>query len=637
MRKLTLGAAVIAATGCLSVPVIGLAGSTGTTGGGLLKLPVAAADEELPAFDGCDELLDWYVEKALPLVGPWGFGYGGYWEQGDVALGGLMFGRRTMSMPVAAAAEDAGATAATKAAYNSATGTNVQETGVDEPDVAKTDGKLIVHVDDRDLVVTDVTGNAPVELSRTRLPKNFWGEDLLLVGDRVLVTGQAQDNNFRGRGLVGEAYMVAPGNSRMLTYSISDPEKPALVDDREYEGNLVEARQYGDTVRLVIQTGYPQLDFVQPNRRRTESEARKENRAIVRESSIEDWLPTVVVDGVRSPLVGCDDVRHPKTNSGFGTISIVTFDAATPAKASALAVTTSGDLAYSSTDRLYVATPVDRSFEQCFDCGFWPRMRIAPDVAPAQTEIHAFELGGTSTTYVASGKVPGLVRDRWSFDEYDGHLRVATALTKGWETTDNAIVVLREEGSTLNVVGSVRHLGPREEIQSVRWFDDLAVVVTFRQMDPLYTVDLTDPTDPKVLGELKIPGFSSYLHPIGKDRLLGLGTAATKEGAGLGAQIATFDISDLKDPRQLSVLRLGREQELTASYDPRAFTFVGTGTAYTTVNNWDGHSHVIQLRISPSGDLTQVNEYPARYNTRVLPISGDRVALVGDVVRLVAG
>jgi hypothetical protein len=355
----------------------------------------------------------------------------------------------------------------------------------------------------------------------------------------------------------------------------------------------------------------------------------------VRESAIEDWLPSVKVDDERSPLMGCDDVRHPKTDSGFGTLSIVTLDPADPGDQSALAVTTSGDLAYSSADRLYVATPVDRGVEPCLDCGLWRRMRPAPESAPAETEIHAFELDGTKTTYVASGKVPGMVRDRWSFDEYDGHLRVATALTKDWQTTDNAVAVLREDGSTLRIVGSVRHIGPREEIQSVRWFDDLAVVVTFRQMDPLYTVDLTDPTDPKVLGELKIPGFSSYLHPIGSDRLLGLGTAATKEGAGLGAQIATFDIRDLNDPRQLSVLRLGREEQLTASYDPKAFTFVGTGTAYTTVSDWNGHTHVIKVRISPSGQLSQVDDYPSRYNTRVLPISDTRVALVGDVVRLV--
>jgi uncharacterized secreted protein with C-terminal beta-propeller domain len=630
MRKIALAGLLVGATALVSVPVIGLAGSTGTTGGPInLPLPRAAADEQLPAFDDCDELLDWYIEQALPLVGPWGFG-SPYLYYGPVRdMPGFAVDEATGVPSARSALPQA---TADKAVGNSTTGTNVQEAGVDEPDLAKTDGRLIVRLQGRELIVTDIAGEHAKELSRTRLPKGVWSESLLLAGDTVLVLASGESNVIYADDLMGSRSMPAFWDrSVLLAYDISDPDSPELTSRTEFEGSFVETRQYDGTVRVVVQSGSnPPLDFVQPNGRRTEAEARRENREIVRTSTIEDWLPVVSDEGVQRPLVDCTDVRHPTTDSGLGTLTVVTFDAAAPSERETVAVTTSGHLAYSSTDRLYVATPVQQPIAE----SFWDRVVPEPP-RPATTEIHAFALEGKTTSYAASGVVRGTVRDRWSFDEYDGNLRVATALGKNWETTDNAVSVLRESGSELTVVGSVRGIGPREEIQSVRWFDDIAVVVTFRQVDPLYTVDLSNPADPTVLGELKIPGFSSYLHPIGDDRLLGLGTAATKQGSSLGPQIATFDISRLAAPRQLDVLRLDRESELTATYDPHAFTFVGTDAIFTTVSHWSGADRIIRLAVAADGSLRETDEWPAQYQARVLPVDGDRVALVGAEVRLV--
>lgn len=649
MKKLVLGGLVLATTAALSVPVIGLAGGTSVTTPAPFRAPTAAADEALPIFEDCEALLDWYVEEALPLVGPWGFGhpFHGYYGARDLMLdgnlGGVMESGATQQRSAAPAAAD-------KAVTSSETGTNVQEQGVDEPDNAKTDGDLIVRVFDRELIVTDITGDAPEELSRVPLPKRFYGEDLLLVGETAVVTGLSRrgyGETSYARDLISSSRIAFPaygGNAELLVYSLEDPERPTLESRHEFEGTLVEARQYDETLRVVLQSGLPPLDFVEPNRRRTEKESTQENRDIVRASVIEDWIPGVR-DGSaasegeagRTPLFGCDDVRHPRESSGFGTLSVVTFGVDDPTDRSVSAVTTGASLAYSSLDRLYVATPVQRRLT--LDDGWWGRGRRALPEPPATTEVHSFALTADGATYVASGTVRGSIRDRWSMDEYDGDLRVATALGRGWSPTDNGVTVLRENGSDLEVRGSVRGLGPREDIKSVRWFDDLAVVVTFRQVDPLYTVDLSDPDDPRVLGELKIPGFSSYLHPIGDDQLLGLGTAATMQGRIQGAQLATFDISDLKNPDQLSVLRLGRADELVASYDPRGFTFVGGAdrirTAYTTVSNWNGGTRVVELAVTADGTLTQVEQWPARHDTRILPIDGDRVAFVGKVVRLI--
>ena len=215
---------------------------------------------------------------------------------------------------------------------------------------------------------------------------------------------------------------------------------------------------------------------------------------------------------------------------------------------------------------------------------------------PTRTHIHAFALDGSSTRYLASGDIGGTIKDRWSLDERDGHLRVAVAWPdRGGAARENGVVVLDERGDRLETVGELRGLGVDEQIQSVRWFDDLAVVVTFRQTDPLYTIDLTDPTSPRRLGELKIPGFSAYLHPIGDDRLLGLGTDATPDGLTLGAQAAVFDIRDRSRARQVDKVTFG-DSSLGASEDPHAFTWLPAADAAITTLQSSGEWNRAQSR-----------------------------------------
>ncbi len=308
------------------------------------------------------------------------------------------------------------------------------------------------------------------------------------------------------------------------------------------------ARQYPDgTVRVVVTTGYPPLDFVQPNRDRSDAQATRLNRRIVQQAPIEAWLPGVRDDGgSEHPLLDCSDVRHPLKRSGSGTISVLSFPADDPGDATATGVTASGDLVYSSAHRLYVATTAERS-----------------------TSVHAFALDGDRTTYVASGSVGGTVKDRWSFSEYDGHLRVAAAIGDPWRPDENAVVVLDEEDGRLVRVGRVAGLGRTEQIRSVRWFGDLAVVVTFRQTDPLYTLDLSDAATPRLVGTLKIPGFSSYLHPVGDSRVVGIGHDATTSGADLGTQASTFDLGDPAHVRRDDSLALGAAERRPGRHRPQ--------------------------------------------------------------------
>ncbi|HYO38937.1 MAG TPA: beta-propeller domain-containing protein [Nocardioidaceae bacterium] len=577
-----------------------------------LVRPPAAAAAGLPGFDNCEQLRRWYVRAALPEVGPWGLG------DGPVPLAA---GRTDVSVPVGDAAPETAVGA-------SGTGTNVQEAGVDEPDVAKTDGRVLVRISGHSLVVTDVSGERPLELSRSALPgREVLGTELLLHGERVLVVEGERLWPGGPVPLVDDLRRSWPptgqgtARTRLLSFDISDPATPRLVDDRSLGGSLVSARLYRDgTVRLALASRAPALPFVQPGPNRSPDQATRANRRLVRAAPVGAWLPTVRSGaGEERPLVACDEVRHPVRGSGPGTVSVLTFAADAPELGTATAVTAAGDLVYSSEDRLYVATQSGRS-----------------------TSVHAFALDVGRTSYAASGSVPGFVKDRWSFSEHDRHLRVATTtVSTASRWSSSGVRVLAERGDRLEETGHVDGLGVDEQVMSVRWFGDLAVVVTFRQTDPLYTVDLSDPARPRLLGELKVPGFSSYLHPVGGDLLVGLGRDATTTGIDRGAQASTFDLHDLADVRRTDTLDLGRDTWLPGSEDPRAVSYLPDERLLVTAEwSWrEGRSRFVALHVSAAGELTLSRSWPLRPGvdaaTRVLPVDGGRVALVDVGVRLV--
>jgi hypothetical protein len=554
--------------------------------------PVAWQGDALTPAASCEELLDWYVDGAEELVTPWG------WSGGLMDVGGAWrtFARdgvaelKSLGAGAAASTDAGGMTNATQ----SGTGTNVQEAGVDEPDVAKSDGRLLARVErtgrTTDLVLADVTGETVEETARIDLP-DVVDPELLLVGDSVVVVGGDQEADG------------SPG-TRILRVDVSDLDEPTVTDTLTVDAELLSARQHGTTVRWVTRTGLPDLDFARPGRRAgSQDRALERNLERVRGTEVDDWLPHVTTfaeDGTATTerLVECDEVALPGSpgeadGTTPGTVAVVGLDASTRlaglGDADAVGVAVGTDLVYASTDRLYLATSgaptgccwtVDRALPggpSGWPVGGWS----------GTSEVHELELAGTAATYVASGEVDGTIRDRWSMDEHDGVLRVAVGPSS--ETGDfSSIVTLRRDGGRLQEIGRVDRIGPREEIEAVRWFGDLALVVTFRRVDPLYTVDLSDQTAPRVVGELKVPGYSAYLHPLGPHRLLGLGEGPVA-GRRWGAQTSLFDLADLAAPRRLDVLdhRVGTRH--VAATDPRAFTWLpGQRTGLSVVTRGYG-------------------------------------------------
>ena len=622
MHQLARTGLAVAAAGALGAAfAAGVSfGSSGPTAGEDRRPPTEGTDLRLVNADlrpaaSCDELLRWYVDHGVDRVTPYGWDFLRIYTMAETA------GSPRAAQPAEATSSD--------------TGTNVQEAGVDEPDVVKTDGSLLVRiVDDSTMVVYDVTGTEPVRVGSLPLDTMF-SPELLLVGDRVVVIGR-DPAAAKGR--------VTPG-TRVLVVDVADPSAPTVVRESAYDSTLVTARQHGDVVRLVVSTGLPALDFAEPGFFRREATSLETNQDVVRASSIDDWLPhvtTVGPDGTldtgREQLLDCDDVAIPASDAGLGTVAVVGFDVHDPATTDAIAVTTPSETVYVSGEHLYLASSAYRSgWQVC--C--WDVPQRDPQVVPddGTTYLYGFSLDGTATRYAASGQVDGSVADRWSLDEHDGVLRVAVGPTMRTGSF-SSIVTLSQEGSDLVEAGRVDRLGVGEEIKSVRWFDDLAVVVTFRQTDPFYTIDLSDPFDPQLLGELKIPGFSSYLHPIDGDLMIGMGSAADPAtGITSGAKASLFDISDLTAPREVDTVAYPAGSTAQAGFDPRQFTWLPDHrTALTVITRgFEGVTgYVSVLRVGDAGvtnELVEVEYGDEVTDVRVVPLPDGRVVLVtGDAV-----
>ncbi|MBD3923385.1 beta-propeller domain-containing protein [Nocardioides cavernae] len=570
--------------------------------------PIVLANADLTVAAGCDELLASYVDRALEAVGPYGWG-------GDV-----MYDVMTSEDAGAAAApssEAARSTVSTSRSTSNESGTNVQEAGVDEADVVKVAGSLLLRLRDGELLAYDVSGDEPRLLSSTRLEdargSSGWvgdpGGEMVLVDGRAVVLGTSTDGM----------------STTITTVDLADPTSPAVVDTTEVRGRASAVRLHGDVVRVVLQNGLPELDFTAPDGTLGQLRARLSNRALVRDTTLADWLPTV--DG--APVVDCEDVAIPDDDLALGTTTLLAFDPAEPTALTTTAVATDSAISYFSTDRFYLAASAPQwGWVDCMNC----RPTGFPGT-DGTTPLFAFGLDGTEATYVASGEVEGSIADRWSMDAVGGSLRVAVGPSS--ETGNfNSVLTLREEGSDLVEDGRVDQLGVGEEIKSVRWFDDLAIVVTFRQTDPLYAIDLSDPTAPRLVGELKIPGFSEYLHPLGEQRLIGMGQDATLDGVTRGAQAALFDVTDLADPRQLDVVRYDEGTQAGAATDPRQFTWLPEQRTVLTVvsQGWTGTTGWVSVLSLADGSMSnrmvEVEHGTDVADVRLVPLASGKVALV---------
>ena len=525
----------------------------------------ASGAARLVSFGSCGDLLGYVKAQAAPLVGPWGFG------GASLAKGGLPPG---VAAPAAGAAK-VGTTPMQGVDYS---GTNVQEQGVDEPDVVKTNGTTLFAVAGGQLEAVAVNESRPRLLDSLKLGGG-WSQELLLAGDRLLVLSRGGYWMMPLPAATRIAMPYFPATSVLSEIDVSNPKALRLVRTLTLDGAYVDARLVGATARIVVSSQVPTpLPFVPPTATTDDAlaAARDHNRAVVQSSRVTSWLPTYRVQRAgrpvqaSRPLVQCRNVDRPPQFSGLGMLTVLTVNLDKGLEpVDSIGVMTDARIVYASASNLYLAT--ERWAQR-------PLPATPTEPQPSvTTAIHRFDISDRARTrYRGSGQVPGYLMNQWSLSEYEGALRVVSTDAPAWfgatDSTESALTVLRLGDGTLTPIGRVGNLGKGQSVYAVRFAGPTGYVVTFKRVDPLYTIDLSEASRPRLLGALDLPGYSAYLHPIGKDLLLGIGQDVNGDGQPVGTQLSLFDVSDLRHPARIAHATLGQGWS-EAESDHHAFLF----------------------------------------------------------------
>lgn len=404
--------------------------------------------------------------------------------------------------------------------------TNIQVEGIDEGDIVKTDGKYIYIAGNN---VVRIIGADQGELSddtAIRLARDKNVSEIYLSDNRLVLLGTKWVNSYVRKGEPSQAfdekvigimppYFPAKSYSFADVYDITNPLRPVFIKSHEMEGSYQSSRKNGEILYLLTNT-YPSGDHILP---------------MMRDTAVSNAEFNIKLDDVMILP------RHPA--SGYLIISAINVNNTEETEVEA--ITAQGTILYMNHSNLY----------------------LAYNNSDGYSSIIKFKLAGMKVGYAGSGQVEGYLLNQFSMDEYEGNLRVATTTWKN----ENGLYILDE---SLNLIGAAEGLAKGESIYSVRFAGDKGYLVTFRNIDPLFVFDLSDPTKPAVTGELKIPGFSNYLHPVGQDLLLGIGAdtyeiyrkdsngndivIGTRQG---GIKYSLFDISDMGKPKEISKYVIG--------------------------------------------------------------------------------
>ncbi len=471
------------------------------------------------------------------------------------------------------------------------TGTYTQELNVDEFDTVKYDGsrlfiapRLFTHccfalnnaalsilppqpAGDRSIRIleTDPASGTAVERGTIDLDESTSVQGMYVSGDRMVALTSTWFYGSYGDHWADVA-IWAPEKTGLRIYDVSDPSTPELEFDALVDGTFVDSRRIGNTLYLVSRYS-PQVPGIAYNVTTPAEQAG--NQAILANYTLEDLLPKITIDGVPSSLVDPENCYIPTTEPGYPVItSITAIPIDNPSAYETTCYNEAAQGIYVSENSIYFT---DVRFDDT-----WTRSR---------TRIHKFRLAGTGATYSGSGEIAGQVwrggQQDFRMSEHGGDLRVFTS-EYDWndpDFVDHHLFVLRESSTRpdLDTISELPNatrpaeIGkPGEELFGVRFLGDRAFAVTFERIDPLYAIDLSDPTDPFVAGELTVAGFSQFLHPVSNDLLLGIGS----DDVG-GIKLELFDVSDMSAPVSQGAEVLGDRWSFSeATHDRHAFTYL---------------------------------------------------------------
>ncbi len=551
----------------------------------------------LDSYDECDALLDdmknaLYEEMLTRLdqesyyhfVG-WGGWWGGAFTEDGVEMAADGDAATNQGQGTGQARDDS-----REGEYSE---TNNQEAGVDEADFLKTDGYHIYMLNGNKLVIMGVPEFGEVEYT-SELDLEGSPLQMMVDGDRIVIASQInawslnEDDPLRqllveevqwGEGKDVYTWYRVQSLVKYTIVDISDRTMPEVEREMYIEGNYHTARLVDGTVRSVthnyaqfdglhywvyLPSEYWQLENEDDRRRAWEFHLRETidaNIAVIDNLTLDDFAPHIY-DRTEFGIVAhpstsedCSEFAASLDSVSRGFTTIMTFQMLGDAvELDVDHIASSWAHVYASQDVLLLAEPANDWW------WFWRN-----DGFEDATNIHAFDISSTTeTSYLGSGRVNGTVQDQFSMSEYEGSIRVASTSdqwARWWWTSEgatNVVTVLQYDGNgELAEVGKVDGIAPGERIWSARFVGEKGYLVTFRNIDPLWVIDLSDPTDPTILGELEIPGVSTYIHPVNEDTLLTIGIGGDMEGLDWSVtQISLFDVSDPTNPTLAAAMPL---------------------------------------------------------------------------------
>ncbi|WP_006717326.1 beta-propeller domain-containing protein [Desulfitobacterium metallireducens] len=430
-------------------------------------------------------------------------------------------------------------------------GTNLQVEGVDEADIVKTDGNYLYQIsndskngNNPQVIISKINPASDLKVvSRLEFDsQEFKPLEMYVDSKTLVVIGTSYERMDSAVGAMGGPV------TEMLVYDLKDKNNPQKLREVKLDGDYVSSRKIGSAVYFVVNKYIDYYRILKedqaPIKPKYYDSLCQESYKEVNFSEIHYFPGTIEPNYL---MIAGMDLDHPDKEAKVSTYL------------------GSGRNIYASTSSLYVAMP-HYEFEQSA-LTQEPAVEDAISRMPANitTQIYKFGFNQGEITYQGKGEVPGQILNQFSMDEYQGYFRIATTkgeigATSGNESTNNVYTL----DQNMQESGKLEGLAPGERIYSVRFMGDRAYMVTFKQVDPLFVIDLKDPKQPKALGELKIPGYSDYLQPYDENHLIGIGKetveAALPSGPNgqqqtmafyLGMKLAMFDVSDVTHPKEL--------------------------------------------------------------------------------------
>ncbi|HHV72608.1 MAG TPA: hypothetical protein GXX38_08390 [Clostridia bacterium] len=436
---------------------------------------------------------------------------------------------------------------------NSYSTTNLQVQGVDEGDIIKTDGQYIYHVSNQQVVITKAQPANEMKVVKTiKYGENFYPQELYIDNKYLVVIGSNYHN--QPRPIIAkdsanpEIYppIHVENTVKAFIYELNDRSNLELVREIELEGNYISSRKI-DSALYLVSNKY--LDYYR----------------IMKEDNISS-TPAYRDSAVNQDFAALDytDIRYFPECIQPNYLIVAELDLKEPAKGMQVSsYLGAGENIYASPNNLYVA--LTKYSTEKNKAENMQKLILPRSETKAETVIYKFALDQGQIKYQQQGIVPGTILNQFSMDEHKGYFRIATTKGEIWQndenTSKNNIYILDNE---LNIKGKIEDIAPGERIYSVRFMGDRAYMVTFKTVDPLFVLDLKDPASPKILGALKIPGYSDYLHPYDENHIIGFGKdtieLSQKGNKGnevettafyQGMKIALFDVSNVEKPIEM--------------------------------------------------------------------------------------